>query len=265
LISGGNVIGVLFLGYIDETPRALDQLDLIASFARQATASVENARLRQQQVFAAATRERAKLSRNLHDSVLQSLYSLALGLRTAQHYLAGTDSPAREPLEYSLQLADSAQAEMRALVLELRPETLENEGLVVALNRQAQVLCERKGIALHVITTPEPAIPFEHKEMLYRIAIEGIQNAVKHACATCVDLALQDTSGGIRMSIVDNGVGFDPGQNYAGHVGLISMRERAAESGALLQIDSKPGHGTRVIIDMPLIATEGARAVQRPA
>jgi signal transduction histidine kinase len=202
----------------------------------------------------AALEERHKLARELHDSVSQALYGIALGAQAALDALAHDQdrSAAVDPSRYVLNLAEAGLAELRALIFELRPESLEQEGLVAALERQAAAARARH--ALQVVTElgSEPELPLVVKEALYRIAQEGLHNTVKHGRARSVRLGLKRVEGAVVLEIADDGVGFDPGRAYPGHLGLTSMRERAKGIGGEVVIWSAPGQGTRVQVRAPL-------------
>jgi signal transduction histidine kinase len=191
--------------------------------------------------------ERQRLARELHDSVSQALYSIALGTHTALALLE-RQSPDRaaKPLAYVLSLTDAALAEMRALIFELRPDALEKEGLVAALSRHAEAILTRYGLAVETEFGEEPPLLLDVKEALYRIALESMNNAVKHAQATRMSLRLHTQDGVTTLEVHDDGAGFDPQGEYPGHLGLRSMRERAAQVDADLKIESALGRGTRV-------------------
>jgi signal transduction histidine kinase len=221
--------------------------------ANQAAIAVENARLYRQARLLAVMEERQRLARELHDSVSQALYGIALGTHTA-HALLEREDPARavKPLEYVLSLADAALAEMRALIFELHPDALEREGLVAALSRHAEAILARYHLAVETVFCEEPSWPLDVKEALYRIAVESVNNAVKHAQTTRISLRLQAQDGIVTLEVHDYGVGFDPQGEHPGHLGLRSMRERAAQIGAALEIESAPGRGTRVQVHVCL-------------
>ncbi|MEP6984702.1 MAG: sensor histidine kinase, partial [Chloroflexota bacterium] len=148
-------------------------------------------------------------------------------------------------------LAEAGMTEMRALIFELRPESIEQEGLVIALGKQASSVQARH--AIHVMTEfcEEPALPIETKEGLYRIAREALHNAVKHAQATEVWLSFLHTSDGYALELVDNGNGFDVSKSFPGHLGLKSMRERTEALDGQLEIESTEGKGTRIMVKIP--------------
>ncbi len=206
----------------------------------------------------AALEERQRLARELHDSVSQALYGIQLGATTAREMLASEASEQNlkteleEPLDYVVSLADAGLAEMRALIFDLRPESLETEGLVVGLNKQIASLRARHGIAVEADLCEEPEVSLEIKETLYRIAQEALHNTVKHAQASHVNLQLSCDESAIVMDIRDHGKGFEANASYPGHLGLRSMRERAERLGGDLTVESAPEAGTRVTVRIPI-------------
>jgi signal transduction histidine kinase len=214
----------------------------------QASAELQ---VKEAQVKVAALEERQKLSRELHDSVSQALYGIALGARTAQTQLERDPQKLAEPLDYILSLAEAGLSEMRALIFELRPESLQNEGLVAALIKQSDALRVRHKLDVVTQFESEPEISLEAKEALYRIAQEAMQNIARHAHATRVELTLQRRDHQLVLEIRDNGKGFDPSRDFPGHIGLQSMPERAAHVGGEFQIQSQPGSGTVITVRLP--------------
>ncbi|HKC72833.1 MAG TPA: PAS domain-containing sensor histidine kinase [Chloroflexota bacterium] len=197
-------------------------------------------------VLAMLAGERRRLARELHDTVVQALYGIVLGARAARGLLDRAPGQAAEPIEYVLSLAEAGLAETRALIFDVRPASLETEGLVAALTKQAAPLSARHGIEVHTDLCDEPALPLDIKEALYRIAQEALHNTVKHAQARRVDMRLADQAGTIVLEVCDDGRGFNPDSSFPGHLGLRSMSERATQLGGTLQIESAPGRGTCV-------------------
>ncbi len=203
----------------------------------------------------AALQERQRLARELHDSVSQALYGMSLGAYTAREALESSDlEQALASIDYVLVLAEAGLAEMRALIFELRPESLETEGLVAALTRQVAVLRARYKLTVEVDLADEPALSLEQKQALYRIAQEALHNIIKHARASTVLLRLTRQEREIILEVRDNGRGFDPTGPFPGHLGLHSMRERATKMGGTLTIESAPGQGTCLRMRIPLRA-----------
>ena len=252
LVAKETAIGLLVLHHDEPDFFEPRHADLTMALASAVAAAVENARLYEQAQQLAALQERQKLARELHDSVSQALYSIALGARTARTQLDRDPAKVAEPLDYVLSLAQAALAEMRALIFELRPESLEQNGLVAVLTRQADSLRVRHRIDVSAHLGDEPAGALEVKQAVYRIAQEALHNIVKHARATHVEVRLDCQDGWLRLDIQDDGAGFDAGGEFPGHLGLRSMRERAQQLGGALRVESAPGTGTRVVAEVPL-------------
>jgi signal transduction histidine kinase len=248
LVYRGQALGTLNLYYPAEEEPGEDERVFLGAVADQTAVAVENAGLFVAVQGKAALEERQRLARELHDSVSQALYGIALGARTGRTLLDREAPPERvaEWLDYVLSQSEAGLTEMRALIFELRPESLESEGLIAALEKQAAALRVRHEISLHATLGEEPDLPLEVKEALYRIAQEALHNTVKHARASRVDLKLECDAQGVVLEVSDNGVGFNPEGDFSGHLGLKSMRERAARLGGTLRVESVPGEGTRV-------------------
>ena len=207
--------------------------------------------VKEAQLKVATLEERQRLARELHDSVSQALYGIALGARTVQTQLERDPAKLAEPLDYILSLAEAGLSEMRALIFELRPESLQNEGLVAALTKQADAIHARHKITVATDFGEEPDISLDAKEALYRIAQEAMQNIAKHAHATKVELSMQNKNGSLLLEIRDNGKGFDASHEFPGHLGMKSMPERAAQIGGEFHIQSQPGTGTVITVTIP--------------
>ena len=231
------------------------ELEFLNAIADQLGVGLENARLISLAKDGAALEERHRLARELHDSVSQALFGIALGARTAKAQLSRDPSKVAEPLEYVLQLAEAGLSEMRALIFELRPEALETEGLVAALRKQAEATRVRHKLEVDTNLDAEPDVSLEVKQALLRIAQEALHNSVKHARAARARLELR-VSDAVTLEIADDGVGFDPdnlptGSSVGGRLGQRSMRERAESIGAHFDLESAPGAGTRIRVSLP--------------
>jgi signal transduction histidine kinase len=252
LVVRDSVIGAIVLSHGQPGAYTARHAELALTFAGHAALAIENARLYAQAQQTASLEERQKLARELHDSVSQALYGIALGARTARTLLDRDPARAIEPVDYVLQLAEAGIAEMRALIFELRPESLEQEGLVAALEKHAASLRARYQLEVEADLCGEPDVPLPAKEALYRIAQEALHNTVKHAQAQHVWLRLAAADGMVELEARDDGVGFDAGGSFPGHLGLTSMRERIARLGGSVAIDSAPGAGTRITARVPV-------------
>jgi signal transduction histidine kinase len=254
ILTRGAIVGAL--GVVHPQPGYYTERhgQLAMAFAQQVGSALENARLYEQAQGRAVLEERQRLARELHDSVSQVLYSIALNTASAAA-LRASDPKRAAALEHDVhELAGVGLAEMRALIFELRPESLEREGLVSALHKQADAAQARHGIAVRVSAVDEPEVPLAAKEALYRIAQEALQNVAKHAEAHSVELALEQIGSEVILRIEDDGRGFDPARSFPGHLGLHSMRERMAGVGGALEIQSSLGRGTSIRARLPLVA-----------
>jgi len=249
LLHGGVAVGLLIAIFREGEMPYAGETTFLAALADQAATAAANARLLAAAREKVTLEERQRLARELHDSVSQSLYAIRLGAQTARERLDGQSPQVARPIDHIMRLAEASQAEMRALIFELRPESLEMEGLVAALNRQIDAVRARHGIAAPTITSVEPELPIEVKQALHQIAREALWNTVKHARARRVDVRLEPDGHSVVLEIADDGVGFDPGGSFPGHLGLRSMHERASGVGGSLEIVS--GRGTRVIVRVP--------------
>ncbi len=252
LVVRDKRLGRLVLFRTDDQEFDDGQRSIASAFANQVAIALENDNLYEQVHERAAFEERQHLARELHDSVSQALYGILLGAHTAQKQLQSAPEKASEALSYVENLAQAGLAEMRALIFELRPEALERDGLVGALRKQLDALESRHELNTHGELGEEPDLPLASKQVVYRIAQEATHNVVKHAHASNVWVSLGPTAGGYRLVVRDDGLGFDPGREYSGQLGLKSMRERSAGLGGKLEISSTAGEGTIVELMVPL-------------
>ena len=255
LLVKNRLVGMLVLTHREVNYYADHQAQVAQTIANQVAIAMENARLYEQAQKLAALEERQRLARELHDSTSQVLYSIQLGSRATHNFLKqGQLEQANEALGYVMSLAKGGLDEMRTLIFELRPDSLAREGLLGALAKQINALQARHG--LEVVADlgggQEPTFPLEYKEALYRIAREALHNVVKHAGATRVDLNLSWNSQEIQLIVRDYGNGFNPQFDYPGHLGLRSMAERVKQINGKLNIESSPGDGTLVRVNIPL-------------
>lgn len=244
----GLIIAALVSGLAYLSTRR--QTELAQAYARQKAITEQTIRLQEQSQQLAVLEERQRIAHELHDSVSQALYGIGLGARTARTLLDRDPAQAIEPVEYILSLAEGGLAEMRALILELRPDSLEREGLVAALNKQAAALRARHNLEVETKLEQEPDLPLDAKEGLYRVVQEALNNTIKHAQASRVAIRLEQDGDQVVIGVQDNGVGFDSEAEYPGHVGLHTMRERVEKMGGVLHIESTPGQGTLIRVTL---------------
>ncbi|MBA2631899.1 MAG: GAF domain-containing protein, partial [Chloroflexi bacterium] len=207
--------------------------------------------LRDQAAELAASQERAHLARELHDSVTQALFSMGLTLRTMEILLETDPGAAKDKVAELRELQRDALAEMRTLIFELRPSSLESDGLVQALRTHATAVQRRTGLTIVVDAAPVERLPLAAEEALYRIGQEALHNVVKHANASNVTLRIFRDGDRVRLSVSDDGVGFAPDEVPRGHLGLIGMRQRVDLVGGELRVESRPGEGTLIEAGVP--------------
>jgi signal transduction histidine kinase len=198
-------------------------------------------------IQAAIAQERERLSRELHDSVTQSLYGLTIMAESCQRLVRDESKDLKEPLAEMGNVARQALKEMRLLIHQLRPPVLEEEGLLSALHQRLAAVEKRSGIEASLIIDEIIDLPVVMEEALYHIAVEALNNAIKHAQATSVSLCLRKAETWVELIITDDGKGFEPGPNgKPGGMGLTSMHKRAEGLGGTLTVQSAPGQGTKV-------------------
>ncbi len=219
-------------------PLTLPRADLWAS-ANQANKS-------------AALEERARIARHLHDSVSQTLYAISLVASRARSDLAQNNgNEVWQVLEDVLQLADAGQLELRALLTDIRSDVLTSAGLTAALVDLTRAVRTRSGLDIRLSFADEPDLPPATKDELLLITREALQNIIKHASASRVDIVFESSGGDMVLLISDDGRGFDPAVSQPDHFGLQSMRERAAAVGGTLYVVSARGAGTHIRVRVP--------------
>ncbi len=205
--------------------------------------------LRQSELDKAVTAERSRLARDLHDVVTQSLFSASLVAEALPTAWKRDAAEGQQLLQELRQLTRGALAEMRTLLLELRPAALVEADLGNLLRQLAEAFTGRDGLPITVTVEGNCNLPAPVHIALYRIAQEALNNISKHACAQQVSIDLRrGPLGRAELRIQDDGCGFDQHAVAAEHLGLNIMRERADSIGASLTIESEPGHGTRLTV-----------------
>ena len=249
----GAVIGVL--DAMSDRLNAFDESDLavLQSLAHQAGIAIENARLYEQAQQLAVVEERNRLARDLHDSATQSLYGVTMFAEAAARLLtSGKIELAADHMRQVRETAQEALQEMRLLIFELRPPILEKAGLAAALQTRLETVEERSGLKTEFDVERIGDLSTEIEEGLYRIAQEALNNVLKHARAHKVTVHLCRDQQNVTLEIIDDGIGFDPTlMRGKGGLGLRGIDERAALLGGRLKVNSKPGHGTTLRVEVP--------------
>jgi GAF domain-containing protein len=262
LLLKTEVYGGLALYYSDDRVLSPEDLGLVSAFADQAALAIDNARLRERAESTAIAGERTRLSRELHDSVTQSLYSVTMFSEAAARMLTtGRTADAVDSLQALRDTAQEALRGMRLLIFQLRPPAIEKHGLAGALQARLDAVENRAGLRAELSVSGGDqldALPLGCQAELYHIAQEALNNALKHAHAHQVHVSLVSDGLQTRLTVTDDGRGFEGGPAAArGGVGLTSMRERAQRLSAELQVASAPGKGTQITVIVPARGPSG--------
>jgi signal transduction histidine kinase len=247
----GQVIGFINLNSAVPGFFGPVQAERLQAFADQAALAIQNARLYQRASGLAALEERQRLARDLHDAISQTLWTATLIADVLPTNWALDPEEGMQNLTRLQRLTRGALAEMRTLLLELRPSALEKASLADLLHQLAEAVMSHKKIDIQVNALDEGTLVLEVKAGLYRLAQEALNNAAKHSRATQAYVDLTWEQDYLQLSIQDDGRGFDPEQVAEGF-GFSIMHERAAAIGAHLKIDSQVNAGTQVLITCPL-------------
>jgi signal transduction histidine kinase len=264
LIIKQDIVGALNLYYVNPRVFSQEDIDLAISFCDQTALAIENARLREQAQQEAITAERNRLARELHDSVTQTIFSASLIAEVLPTIWTRDPDEAQHGLDDLRKLTRGALAEMRTLLLELRPVGLGDVGLEDLLKQLAVGVSGRIRAQVEVHVEGMTVLPTEVKLAFYRIAQEALNNVAKHSEADNVEIEIKSLPGlasrkrkkegsnpqmfsqSVSLLIRDNGRGFDPKSVIGEHLGLGIMQERASNAQITLSIRSKLGQGTEV-------------------
>ncbi|MEU2724204.1 GAF domain-containing sensor histidine kinase [Streptomyces smyrnaeus] len=269
IADGEQVLGALFLANkrCGPTPREQrrpassergcafteDDEELLRLLAQHAAIALTNARLYERSRELTIAEERTRIGHELHDAVAQKLFSLRLTAQAATALVDRDPARAKAELHEVARLSGEAADELRAAVIEMRPAALDEDGLVATLRTQAQVLDRAHSAQVDFECAGVRALPAAQEEALLRVAQEALHNALRHADASHVRVALTRRGPSVVLGVTDDGAGFDPGavRSAGRHLGLVSMRDRASGVGGTLTVQSEPGKGTVVEMEVP--------------
>ncbi|MBV9577057.1 MAG: GAF domain-containing sensor histidine kinase [Chloroflexi bacterium] len=242
----GQPFGLFSVAFCTPHVPSHDESRLVHAIAQRAGVAIHNARLFEQAQQVATAEERQRLARELHDAVTQTLFSASLIAEVLPRLSERNPEEGRRRLEELRQLTRGALAEMRTLLLELRPGALLDTPFSHLLQQLAEASASRGSLHIDVDAQGDGALPAEVQIGLYRIAQEALNNIHKHAEATRAEIRFRRRGQRVDLRVSDNGRGFDTSSTPPGHFGLSIMRERARAIGAQLRLDSRPGAGTRI-------------------
>jgi signal transduction histidine kinase len=249
IVSNGEILGALFLGNKEGGFTSSDE-ELVGVLAAHAAIALTHARLYDRNRELTIAEERARIAHDLHDAVTQRLFGLRLTVQAVDLLLDRDVAAARARLAEVSTLAREAAEELHAAVLELRPASLEEEGLTGVLRKQVQILDRAYGASL-CFTSDDPVLPVSQQTVVLRVAQEALHNAIRHAGASSVRVSLSRHGSGASLEVADDGAGFDVNAAMRAGLGLRSMRERACSVRGSLDIRSTPGAGTVVRLEVP--------------
>jgi signal transduction histidine kinase len=251
----GVSLGRLYLtNKIDADEFSEEDRSLVETFALHAGIAMENARLHEQLQRLAVVDERERISKDLHDGIIQNMYAVGLSLEDVPELMDDDRTEAAARVERAIDAIHLSIQDIRNFIFGLRPELLEGTSLVGGLAALVEEYRHNTIIDIELLVpgaVPEPAD--EVIGHLLAIASESLSNVVRHSRASRATLELTERSAGTtELTIEDNGIGFDPGGVVKlGHQGLANTRERAAKIGGTVAIDSHWGAGTRILVRIP--------------
>ncbi|MFD4702971.1 GAF domain-containing sensor histidine kinase [Streptomyces niveus] len=257
--DGDETIGTLFLankrcpkpaggcGFTEEDE------ELLGILAQHAAIALTNARLYERSRELTIAEERSRLAHELHDAVSQKLFSLRLTAQAVSSLIDRDPARAKGELQQVADLAAEAADELRAAVVELRPAALDEDGLVHTLRTHIQVLDRAHAARVTFDSCGVRALPAAQEEAMLRVAQEALHNALRHSGADRVDVTIAPRGQGAVLSVTDNGKGFEPRtvRRAGRHLGLVSMRDRSSGVGGRLTVQSAPGQGTTIEMEVP--------------
>jgi signal transduction histidine kinase len=257
IILQDEVIG--FINIFCHVPNCFDQdsVQRLTTFAAQAATAIQNARLYRRSKELAAVQERQRLARELHDSVSQTLFSAQTMAEASLRQWNTHPEDARALLDEVYRLLVGALAEMRVLLLELRPASLTQVGIKQLFEQYLQAALANQHIQIQFDIAEIPILPADVQIALYRIVQEAVNNVVKHAGADTITVSARRLDDRLQFTVSDDGRGFSSTAGRSTSLGINIMRERAEGIGAHLQIESEAGQGTRVMLSLPIPVTKG--------
>jgi len=229
-----------------------EELRLLSTIANQVGIAIERARLAEESTRLARAEERARIAREIHDTLAQDLTAIALHIEGGMNQLERDPACARERLEQALTLSRASLEEARRSVLDLRTLPLAGKSLVEALGAMGRAFTSETGIRVNVHAGGDLRLPLRVEAELFRIAQEALANVRRHAHATDVAITVRARGQRVQLVVRDDGQGFNTAAGREGRYGVLGMRERARVLGGTLRIEGRAGRGTTVRVTVPL-------------
>ncbi|GAE25898.1 sensor histidine kinase LiaS [Halalkalibacter wakoensis JCM 9140] len=241
----------------DEIAELGKRLNVMAQNFEEQVASLqrlsgERAEMKETIKKAAVSEERQRLARDLHDAVSQQLFAISMMTAAIKQTMMQTSEQAVDQVEMVEKMANTAQAEMRALLLHLRPAHLEGKSLNTGIHQLFQEMKDKYEMDVAITIQEDMNIPKGIEDQIFRMVQEAISNVLRHAKATQLELQIKQTTQELKIKLIDNGIGFDAKHVQQNSYGLHTMRERMTEIGGTLQIVSVPKKGTQIEAIIPI-------------
>jgi len=259
VMTKDNLVGLLCVINSADRPFTTEQIDFLAVLSAFASSAIENARLAEQSRYVLLASERDRIAREMHDGVVQSLFSISLGLEVCKKQVVRDPVAVAERLEELQQHLNTSMTELRRFIYDLRPMKLAELGLVGAVEYWVREVTLGRPVKGRVRVHGEaPRLAPAQEACLYRIAKESVSNVIKHSGAREFEVILDFSEDNVVVSVRDNGSGFDVGEATAGGsdgMGLRSIADRVDRDGGRLEIESVPGSGTLLRATLPVGGT----------
>jgi len=258
----GRSVGNLYLTNKRDSPEFSDADRLLVEmFSLRAGIAIENARLHGQVQRLAIVEERERISRDLHDGIIQAIYGVALSLEDVPTLMESDPDEAEARVDRAIDSLNMAIREIRNFILGLRSELLHGADVVAGMATLAEEFAASGPADVDLDLTVDPEVtarlPMTHRVQLLQMTREALSNAARHAHAKRIRLGMHSEDDFLELTVDDDGIGFDAADEPpAGHLGLANLRQRAAALGGMMTIESSPGQGTRLSIRIPLISEE---------
>ena len=255
IIVDERVVAVFNIGFTRPDFIPEDTVRVFSALVNRAAISIANMELFEQTKDLAVMEERNRLARDLHDSAKQKAFAALAQLGTARGILNGHTNGATMHLAEAENLVTDVIQELTFLVQEIYPLALQEKGLVSTLREHIFEWENRNDTTVQLVTRNEHRLPLEVEQALYRITQEALANVARHSHARRVDMSLVYNGDSVQLSVSDDGCGFEVSRKHG--MGLRSMRERVGSIRGTMQIQSAPGHGTRILVQVPIKGENG--------
>jgi len=250
IVVDHKVVGVFNVGFIGPDFIAEDTVRLFSALVNRASISIANMELFEQTKDLAVMEERNRLARDLHDSAKQKAFAALAQLGTVRGILNGNGNSVTLHLSEAENLVTDVIQELTFLVQEIYPIALQEKGLATILREYIFEWENRNDITVKFSTRSERRIPLDVEQAIYRVSQEALANVARHSHARRVDISLVYNGDSVQLSLADDGCGFDASVKSQG-MGLRSIRERVSSIHGTVQVQSAPGHGTRILVQVP--------------